>query len=75
MLPLLKQDSEEGFEIMELNCVDCTTKVGTIHDKNVPARCPPCDTKLTLLREGDDLGKRSGAVASRAARSTDRRQL
>lgn len=25
---------------MELNCVDCTTKVGTIQEKNVPARCP-----------------------------------
>ena len=56
---------------MELNCVDCTMKVGTIHDKNVPPRCPPCDTKLTLLREGDDLSK----IGDLPTKRTKRRQL
>lgn len=31
---------------MILNCVDCGVPVGTIKDKTVPTRCPPCQIKI-----------------------------
>lgn len=56
----------------ELNCVDCTTKVGTMQDKNVPARCEPCREELALVvRQRDDLSQRRDTLP----RITDRKQL
>lgn len=57
---------------MQLNCVDCTTKVGTMRDKNVPARCEPCREELTqIVRQRNDLSQRRDTLP----RITDRRQL